>query len=284
MRFETIDDPAQFLERAAPLLKDEARHNLMLGIAGTLLRSPDLYPDFGLYLVSSDDGPQAAALMTRPHYLVVADAIDGPAVEALVDGLVAADVSYPGVVGNRPTIDQLVVLMEERAALRSRLAMAQGVFAIENVDCTGVDVPGEARIAGSEDLKLVVSWMGDFLAEALPEEPTEEDQIRDGATRTLAGTRPAAYWLWTREGQPVSMSRYGSPTGRGIRITSVYTPPEHRGNGYATALVAEQSSWLLANDYDFCFLYTDLANATSNAIYERIGYRKVAESANYLVD
>ena len=29
----------------------------------------------------------------------------------------------------------------------------------------------------------------------------------------------------------------------------------------------------------FCFLYTDLANPTSNAIYERIGYRRVAESA-----
>ena len=29
----------------------------------------------------------------------------------------------------------------------------------------------------------------------------------------------------------------------------------------------------------FCFLYTDLANPTSNAIYERIGYVRICDSA-----
>ena len=61
----------------------------------------------------------------------------------------------------------------------------------------------------------------------------------------------------------------------------MYTPPQHRGNGYASALVAAQSQWLLDNGYEFCFLYTDLANPTSNAIYERIGYSQVAEAGMY---
>ncbi len=64
----------------------------------------------------------------------------------------------------------------------------------------------------------------------------------------------------------------------------MYTPPELRGRGYATALTAELSQRLLdgrlfEGGRRFCFLYTDLANPTSNAIYERIGYRRVAESA-----
>ena len=59
----------------------------------------------------------------------------------------------------------------------------------------------------------------------------------------------------------------------------MYTPPELRGRGYATALVAQLSSQLLAEGRRFCFLYTDLANPTSNAIYERIGYVRVCESA-----
>ena len=78
------------------------------------------------------------------------------------------------------------------------------------------------------------------------------------------------------------MSSYGSKTPNGIRIGPVYTPPEQRGNGYATALVAEQSAWLLAGGRRFCFLYTDLANPTSNAIYERIGYERVADAAAYI--
>ncbi|MGE5275304.1 MAG: GNAT family N-acetyltransferase, partial [Verrucomicrobiota bacterium] len=52
-----------------------------------------------------------------------------------------------------------------------------------------------------------------------------------------------------------------------------------RGRGYATSLVAGLSQSLLDAGRRFCFLYTDLANATSNAIYERIGYVRVAESA-----
>jgi predicted GNAT family acetyltransferase len=38
---------------------------------------------------------------------------------------------------------------------------------------------------------------------------------------------------------------------------------------------------LLEQGYRSCFLYTDLSNPTSNAIYERIGYRRVAESTEY---
>src|SRR6185369_491689 len=93
------------------------------------------------------------------------------------------------------------------------------------------------------------------------------------------GTRDAGVALWEDDGRPVSLSGWGGPTPNGIRIGPVYTPPEHRGRGYATALVAGLSQALLDRGRRFCFLYTDLANPTSNAIYERIGYVKVAESA-----
>ena len=48
----------------------------------------------------------------------------------------------------------------------------------------------------------------------------------------------------------------------------MYTPPELRGHGYATALTAELSQRLLdgrlfEGGRRFCFLYTDLANPTA---------------------
>ena len=64
-------------------------------------------------------------------------------------------------------------------------------------------------------------------------------------------------------------------TPNGIRIGPVYTPPELRGRGYASALVAKLSSSLLAGGRRFCFLHTDLANPASNKIYERLGYVRV---------
>ena len=77
--------------------------------------------------------------------------------------------------------------------------------------------------------------------------------------------------MWDHGG-PVSMASATGPTPNGIRVNGVYTPPEHRGRGYATACVAALSARLLAEGRRFCFLFTDAANPTSNAIYQRIGY------------
>ena len=89
--------------------------------------------------------------------------------------------------------------------------------------------------------------------------------IRDGA------------WLVWDDGGLVSIAGYGNPTPSGIRVGPVYTPPEHRGRGYATSLVAELTAERLAAGLAFCFLFTDLSNPTSNAIYARIGYEPVAD-------
>jgi predicted GNAT family acetyltransferase len=86
-------------------------------------------------------------------------------------------------------------------------------------------------------------------------------------------------WLWERDGEPVSLAGYTGPTLTGTRVGPVFTPAEHRRHGYASALVAELSAFLLDRGHRACFLYTDLANPTSNAIYERIGYERVAEAA-----
>ena len=64
------------------------------------------------------------------------------------------------------------------------------------------------------------------------------------------------------------------------RVQRVYTPPGHRGRGYATACVEHQSR-LLAERGLGCVLYTQLSNPTSNAIYQRIGYQPIAETLVY---
>ena len=61
----------------------------------------------------------------------------------------------------------------------------------------------------------------------------------------------------------------------------MYTPPERRRRGYASALVAALSQEQLDAGKEFCFLYTDLANPTSNKIYQDIGYEPVADVDEY---
>ena len=281
MRYEQIQDPAAFAERAAPLLTDEARHNLMLGIIGTLRRSPEVYEDFRLFLVTDAGAPVAAALMTAPYNLIVSDS-DPAGIDALIAGLKSDQVTIPGAIGNLPTIEYFAQRWPEATGHELRRTMAQGVFSLSEV--VGQDpVEGRHRIGVLEDLDIISTWMAEFAAEAIPDEPHDEKRVRQAIRRRLLGESPGAFWLWELDGDPVSLTGHGNPTGRGIRIGPVYTPPELRGRGYATGLVAAQSEWLLDNGYDFCFLYTDLANPTSNRIYERIGYRQIAESASYVV-
>ena len=98
---------------------------------------------------------------------------------------------------------------------------------------------------------------------------------RSVAEKTAAGD----FMVWECDCTVVSMAAVVRRTPSACSIALVYTPPELRGRGYATRLVAELSEQQLAAGRRFCFLHTDLANPTSNAIYERIGYRRVAEAA-----
>ncbi len=158
--------------------------------------------------------------------------------------------------------------------------MAQGVFAAGSITQPR-PTAGEPRSAVEADLDLVLDWFDAFVAEAIPDEPRDEERLRRVLLQRLRAEVWARVWLWEVAGEPVAMSAHTNPVGRGVRINAVYTPPAHRGSGFASNLVAAQSQWLLDQGRDFCFLYTDLANPTSNKIYEAIGYQRVAEAASY---
>jgi predicted GNAT family acetyltransferase len=67
------------------------------------------------------------------------------------------------------------------------------------------------------------------------------------------------------------------PTLHGIRLNYVYTPRERRGQGYASALVADLTQSLLDSGRSFVFLHADQANPTAMRLYERLGFEGVAD-------
>ena len=280
MEVARLDDAAAFLAEAEPLLlADEARHNLILGIAGTIRDSPDHYPTRSLWLVRDEGEVAAAALRTPPYNLILAAPRSDDALTVLARGI-AADL--PGVVGAEPEAVGFADLWSQQTGLRARTNMRQGIYALEQVQPPSA-VPGCARVATADDRELALRWWIDFGEEVLHEGGPGRDRAEATLDHRLSSPS-AGILLWEDGGAPVSLAGWGGPTPNGIRIGPVYTPPELRGRGYATALTAELSQQLLdgrlfEGGRRFCFLYTDLANPTSNAIYERIGYQRVAESA-----
>jgi hypothetical protein len=133
--------------------------------------------------------------------------------------------------------------------------------------------PGKFIQAQEKDLDLLTEWRVRFA------EATQDTIDRALArTRTHEKIREGRLYIWY-DGQPVSKAWPSRPTLHGITVTGVYTPPEYRRRGYATSCVASLSRLLLAEGYQYCTLYTDLANPTSNSIYQKIGYRPIRASA-----
>lgn len=285
MRVEALTDPEEFLQRLLRLTgPSEARHNLIIGLATTLIRDPQVYPDYRLWTVDAGGRTVAAALRTLPYNLVLAEPAAAGALAVLTAAVFEAGEPLPGVAGTRPFVDEFVAEWARLGGGQARLALAQGIFALERVvPVTGV--AGGPRRAGPADRDLVLDWVVRFQEEAVPDPGRGLERLKASVDHRLSA-EPASsgYWLWEVDGEARSLTSHGGRTPNGVRIGPVYTPPEHRGRGYASALVAAQSAWLLDHGHRFCFLYTDLANPTSNAIYRRIGYHQVAEAAEFHFD
>jgi predicted GNAT family acetyltransferase len=126
--------------------------------------------------------------------------------------------------------------------------------------------------ARREHTILLTSYVEGFL-----EDTGEMGDARIALESALSGNR---LFIWFDK-RPVSMAASSRPTPNGICINMVYTPPELRRQGYATAVVSTLSDMLLKNGKTFCMLYTDLSNTTSNSIYQRIGYQPVLDCYHY---
>jgi uncharacterized protein len=275
-----LDDPRAFLDAAMPLLmRDEARHNLVFGIVDTLVRHPAVYPAWHLWLVGDGAEVVGAALQTPPHNIVLAKPASVAVTDMLVDAIHAGGVSLPGISGVMPEAMEFGDRWIARAGGSTKTRMTQGVYTLRVV--RGLPpAHGSMRRATETDIDLITEWLAAFADEVETGVMHDPEQRRRLVHGRLTSGDHAGFWLWEDEGAIVSLTGFGVVTPNGARIGPVYTPPEVRGRGYATTLTADVSSWLLSGGRSFCFLYTDLANPTSNAIYQRIGYQQMYEAVD----
>jgi predicted GNAT family acetyltransferase len=274
-----FDHAQEFLAKAGAYLgAREAEHNLLLGLAGVLSARPNLYRSTPYFAAVQRDGAVvAAALRTPPHNLVLSEVAEPAAVDALANDAAEAFGELPGVVGPKEASRRFAKLWSQATGRPAEPAMAERIFRAAAVRPPRA-VPGSMRHATAADRSLLVEWFTAFQEEAMGGRTFRpaEDAVEDYLSRGEDG----GVYLW-EDGEPVSLAGYGSPTPNGIRVGPVYTPPARRGRGYASALTAQLTSFLLSSGRRFCFLFTDLANPTSNRIYQRIGYEPVSDVDEY---
>jgi predicted GNAT family acetyltransferase len=275
MHIKRADNAADFARRAQPfLVRREAENNLVLGLSASAQDFTD-----SPYLAYVEDGGEvvAAALRTPPRGLVLSAMQQTAALDVIAQDVYALYGELPDVNGPKPLSQAFADCWQALTGKRYQLEISMRIYQLEQV-IPVMGVRGEPRRGGEQDRDLISEWLYAFQIEALGD--TNRDSLEEIVNRWLhVPTRTILFWYV--DGKPVSMAGSTGPTPHGIRIGAVYTPPEQRKRGYASACVAHLSQSMLDSGYRYCFLYTDLSNPTSNHIYQQIGYVPVCDVDQY---
>jgi predicted GNAT family acetyltransferase len=278
MTWTLTEDLGEFLASAEPFLADDPVAETVLLTLTRSLRERGVH-DFGqdkpLMGWWADPSAQPAAILLqmpgRPLHLSCAPS--APA-EGLADVLAR----------HTDRISEVRVSVEQEDAVSAGVFRRTGkppiplirtrLYRLGQLVRPSALPDGAAHLATAADQDLATGWFGSFLA-AVGESETPEQvaaQIRERIVRR-------EIYLWRRpDGVATAMAALSVPIERMSRISLVYTPKEHRRRGYAGAITAALSRLALDAGTERILLVTDLANLTSNALYQRIGYQPVSDS------
>lgn len=212
-------------------------------------------------------------MMTPPHNLVLTEA-GQDAIAAIVEHAFADGLTLPGVNGPSETSKAFAKLWSKRNGCAFRLHRSLRVYDLTRVKPQR-PIKGKLRLASLSDFDILVHWTRAFVVDI-------GEQQSDGRLEKLVREAVADQRLYAWEDDELrSMASWSAPTPHGVRINYVYTPPEFRGRGYATACVAALSQAMLDSGRKFCCLFTDLYDRPyATKIQKGFSARKDASIAN----
>jgi len=282
MQVEFQNNPRDFLDKCGPYLRqNEAEHNLILTLchnAEQKLRRGEKV-DIRFSILSNEEGLVLAAVQTPPHNLVLSKASQAD-IEKLAETLANNNFSFPGIVGPSDVAGTFSSKWTQLTGQKPVEYMDQLIYTLKKVSFPP-PVEGEFRFARPGEAPCVAEWVSAFAREALPkaEQKSSAEELKKAEEMIKVG-RVA---VWIVNGRPAAQAGI-SGTDSVARISMVYTPPEQRGHGYASAIVAHLSQLQLDQGKKMCCLYADARNPVSNSIYRKIGYEFVGRSSLYVLE
>jgi ribosomal protein S18 acetylase RimI-like enzyme len=260
----TIED---FAARArAFLLEDPVAATTPLTVLTEGLRS-----DHELFLVEDGAGqPELAALRTPPFPLILGR---GTARAAAALGARRRELDRLSPLSGFTGPTALVEAFGEGygraqgATATPALTVEMRLYELGSLTPPESSPPGRARPAIPADRATLLRFFEEF-AVAVHMPPGANH-----APRVDAGIADGSLTVWeSPTGEPESVAQHSPPVADVSRIRHVYTPAELRGRGLASAVTAAAATRALTAARRVV-LFTDLANPTSNSIYQKLGFR-----------
>lgn len=272
MDFTLYDEPDAFWTAVAGVYEaDPIRHTTAMTVLAGLRATGGDGVDAPLLVGITDGGAVVGAAFCTPPWPLGVSGVPVDVVPDLVEFLRDREFAPSGVMGPRPPADAFAGAWGGPARVQADMRC----YRLERLDAP--QVPGELRLAGAAEVGLLAQYAKEFFAEAMPGVRSDEDEMRMRQSLALGN----AHGIWFDGGVVRAVARASVPLRGMSRVGLVYTPPEHRRRGYGAAVTAAVSAWALDIGAKDVVLFTDLANPTSNSIYQQIGYAPVYDAVEY---
>jgi uncharacterized protein len=268
MQLQKFDNIQEFWDcTQAYLLQHQVENNFLFSILHTLLHNPERYLSKPyLAIVQTNGEILAIAIRTPPQKLILSKAQN---IDTL--RLIAQDLRQDELPGSIGLAKEVEIFSQTWQTLTGQFYQSSVVMKIYQLTAVQISTAsGYLRLATESDRSLLIEWLSAFLSEI--DEAVSED-IEHQVNNRLK-QQNTYFWV---DSTPVSIASSKQVLPTIGRINLVYTPPEYRRKGYATACVAALSQKLLDQGCRHCFLMADLANH----IYQAIGYRPICDWHEY---
>jgi predicted GNAT family acetyltransferase len=259
-----------YAERTEALLTSSpAEHTVSLTVIETV-RAGRRWSDepmlFGWY---EEAGEVRGAVFRTPPFEWLLAVVPEEATADLVAVLRSANADVPGVNGDVAGVDRFAAAWTAATGQRATITLALDLYELGTLRHPDPPPAGRARPAEEADLDVAIRFYTGFQDEV----PTPSTEVLPLVRERMDDRR---LWLWEDGAGVVASLAARTAAVAGVsRIAPVYTPPEHRRHGYATAVTAACTADALARDAERVVLYTDVADPSANAMYQRIGFRPI---------
>lgn len=269
IQLHVYEEIVNFKEEVTPFLeKNEQENNLILGVL-QMVHQP-------IFMGIAKQGEEIVVVFLqteeKKQIIVATSEIAEEDIVELAKKLAEVYPNVPGLIGNKKIVQRLAEEIAVLANKKTTVAMEQGIYELKQVKkkWNGDEV---FREVNSDELTLIEQWIYQFCEDV--NLPTTKEEAKQTAHTLITNHRLFGLEV---DGKLVSVAAKTRPTKNNITVNFVYTPKEERKKGYASNCVAALSQRMLDEGYKTTTLYTDLANPTSNKIYQEIGYEQIAES------
>lgn len=267
-------DLAAYGERVLPWLeRDPVRNTVPSTILMTRLDGT-VEPD-GMWTawLAGDDGEVAAIALRTPPLGVLMTPLPAGAAATLA---AVAPADLPGAHGPTPDVGEFCAAYAARTGATAARTTTSHLYRLDAL-VPPPPVPGRLRPMVPDEAPLLLRWLDEFAA------------VTGGGTGNDLATcerliRRGGRRVWEVDGRPVCLVGCTPPVAGVPRIAPVWTPPEHRRRGWATAATAATCELLLGDGAPAVVLFADDANPTAVGVYTRLGFRPVAVQEDWRLE